>query len=72
MAPGDLRRGDPGSEVGLNSSPTTLGEVLPDSLVYGRYLAEAHDSLSRAPLPPDLEDLVWRYFSDLENKRPEN
>lgn len=72
LAPGELRRGDPGSEVELNSSPTTLGEVLPDSLVYGRYLAETHDSLSRAPLPPDLESLVWRYFSGLESERPEN
>jgi hypothetical protein len=69
--PGQVRQGERGSAIGLNRSPTTLGAVRPYTEVYGRYLAEAHDSLSRAPLPPDMENLVWRYFNALNQEEGE-
>ncbi|WP_347488291.1 hypothetical protein ABDB91_13835 [Desulfoscipio sp. XC116] len=62
---GRLQQGEQGSEVTLDSSPATLGALRPYNEVYGQYMAEANDSLSRAPLPPDMEQLVWQYFSVL-------
>lgn len=69
---GQIRQGEQGTEINLESSPTTLGAVRPYSDVYGQYMAEAHDSLSRAPLPPDMEKLVWQYFSALGEANAEN
>lgn len=62
---GHIREGEQGSEVSLEGSPTTLGELRPYTEVYGRYMAEAQQSLGRAPLPPDMEKLVWQYFNTL-------
>lgn len=62
---GQVRQGESGNEVSLESSPTTLGALRPYQEVYGQYMAEAHESISRAPLPPEMENLVWRYFSSL-------
>lgn len=64
---GQVRQGEAGNEVSLESSPTTLGVLRPYQEVYGQYMAEAHESLSRSPLPPEMENLVWRYFSSLGN-----
>jgi len=65
---GQIRQGERGQEIGLSESPVALGALRPYSEVYGRYVAEAHDSLSRAPLPPDMENLVWQYFSELNER----
>ncbi len=62
---GQVRQGEQGSQVQLDNSPTALGAIRPYREVYGRYMAEAQESLSRAPLPPDKEELVWRYFNSL-------
>jgi len=62
---GQIREGEQGSEVALERSPTTLGAVRPYTEVYGQYMAEAQESLGRAPLPPDMEKLVWQYFNAL-------
>ncbi|MDN5348245.1 MAG: hypothetical protein PWP65_1809 [Clostridia bacterium] len=50
----------------LPVSPTDLGAVRPYSEVYAQYTGEARETLGRSPLPPTLENLVWRYFSSLE------
>ncbi len=65
---GQVRPGEAGEQVGLHQSPTTLGAIRPYSEVYAAYKAEAQESLSRAPLPPALQSLVWQYF---EGVRPE-
>lgn len=62
---GQIREGEQGNQVELDSSPTALGAVRPYTEVYGRYMAEARESLSRTPLPPDREELVWQYFNTL-------
>lgn len=62
---GQMRQGEQGSEVQLERSPTALGALRPYTEVYGQYMAEAHESISRAPLPPDMEKLVWQYFTSL-------
>ncbi|SFR14386.1 hypothetical protein [Desulfoscipio geothermicus] len=62
---GRLQQGEQGSQVGLDRSPTALGALRPYTEVYGQYMARAHESLSREPLPPDMEKLVWEYFSTL-------
>ncbi len=62
---GQVREGEQGSETALEHSPVALGELRPYTEVYGRYMAEAQDSLGRAPLPPDMEKLVWQYFNSL-------
>ncbi|MCR4418584.1 MAG: hypothetical protein NUV99_00225 [Clostridia bacterium] len=68
---GEIREGEAGSEVTLEDSPLTLGEVRPYTEVYPRYRREAQESLVQAPLPPALEDLVWKYFTSLEPGQPE-
>ncbi|WP_027364823.1 hypothetical protein [Desulfotruncus alcoholivorax] len=68
---GQVRQGQAGNEVSLESSPTALGALRPYQEVYGRYMAEAHESLSRAPLPPEMENLVWSYFSSLGEENGE-
>lgn len=62
---GQLRDGEQGTEVALDGGPTTLGELRPYTEVYGQYMAEAQQSLGRAPLPPEMENLVWQYFNTL-------
>jgi len=62
---GQIREGEQGREVALERSPTALGAVRPYTEVYGQYMAEAQESLGRAPLPPDMEKLVWQYFNAL-------
>lgn len=68
---GEIREGEAGSEVTLRNSPLTLGKVRPYTEVYPRYRQEAQESLVQAPLPPALEDLVWKYFTSLEPGQPE-
>lgn len=68
---GEIREGEAGSEVTLEESPLTLGEVRPYTEVYPGYRQEAQESLVQAPLPPALEDLVWKYFTSLEPGRSE-
>ncbi|TDA65546.1 MAG: hypothetical protein D9V47_13260 [Clostridia bacterium] len=68
---GELREGEAGSQVTLQKSPVTLGEVRPYTEVYPQYRQEAQESLVQAPLPPAMEDLVWKYFTSLEPGRPE-
>ena len=63
---GEIREGEAGSEVTLENSPLTRGEVRPYTEVYPRYRREAQESLVQAPLPPALEDLVREYFIALE------
>ncbi|NHM27160.1 hypothetical protein G7K71_09215 [Desulfofundulus sp. TPOSR] len=65
---GQVRPGEAGEQVGLHQSPTTLGAIRPYREVYAAYKAEARESLSRAPLPPALQSLVWQYF---EGVKPE-
>lgn len=64
---GQVGEGQQGSETALERSPVALGELRPYTEVYGRYMAEAQESLGRAPLPPDMEKLVWQYFNSLNN-----
>ncbi len=69
---GDVRNGEDGVQITLPHSPTEAGSVLPYTRVYTQYLAEAHDSLSRAPLPPAMESLVWKYFDGVQPGAGEN
>lgn len=63
---GEVREGEAGTEVTLESSPTTLGAVRPYAEVYPQYLQQAQESLSQNPLPPALADLVRDYFTSLD------
>lgn len=63
---GQLRPGQAGTETSLPDSPVELGAVRPYREVLPLYREEAVNSLSAAPLPPDLEALVWQYFTSLE------
>jgi hypothetical protein len=67
---GEIRQGEAGSEVTLQESPVTRGGVRPYTEVYPRYRREAQESLVQAPLPPALEELVWKYFTSLEPGQP--
>ncbi|MEW6423693.1 MAG: hypothetical protein AB1523_02955 [Bacillota bacterium] len=63
---GQIRPGQAGTETDLPDSPVELGAVRPYREVLPLYKEEAINSLSSAPLPPDLESLVWQYFTSLE------
>lgn len=61
-----IRPGSAGTETALPESPAGLGAVRPYQEVLPLYKEEAVNSLSSAPLPPNLESLVWQYFSSLD------
>lgn len=63
---GQIRPGSAGTETALPKSPAGLGAVRPYKEVLPLYKEEAVNSLSATPLPPNLESLVWQYFSSLE------
>ncbi|GAB6275281.1 MAG: hypothetical protein STSR0004_21460 [Peptococcaceae bacterium] len=63
---GQIRPGSSGLETGLPNSRVEPGTFRPYQEVYPLYKEEAVNSLSLAPLPPNLEKLVWQYFSFLE------
>jgi len=63
---GRIGPGQGGTETSLPESPTELGAVRPYREVLPLYKEEAINSLSAAPLPPDLESLVWQYFTSLD------
>jgi len=63
---GRIGPGQGGTETSLPESPTELGAVRPYREVLPLYREEAINSLSAAPLPPDLESLVWQYFTSLD------
>ncbi|MEW6276387.1 MAG: hypothetical protein AB1556_14930 [Bacillota bacterium] len=63
---GQIRLGQAGTETSLPDSPVELGAIRPYREVLPLYKEEAINSLSSAPLPPDLESLVWQYFTSLE------
>jgi hypothetical protein len=63
---GQRRPGSSGLETSLPNSRVEPGAFRPYQEVYPLYKEEAVNSLSLAPLPPNLEKLVWQYFSFLE------
>lgn len=58
--------GEAGLEVSQPWSPAALGAVPFYEEVYPFYVARARETISRSPLPPPLEKLVWQYFSAIE------
>ncbi|MDN5343917.1 MAG: hypothetical protein PWQ18_28, partial [Clostridia bacterium] len=69
---GFSRAGETGPEVNLPGAPVVRGAVRPYGEIYPAYAAQARESLSRSPLPPTLENLVWQYFSSIDPGKGQN
>lgn len=69
---GRAEQGAPGSGgtggdwVSVPTALLTEGTVRPAAQVWAEYEAIARESLARQPLPPNLQGMVYRYFSDLQ------
>jgi hypothetical protein len=65
VQPGGDPTGARGAGVDLPEGPLTVGDVRPYDQVYAQYAQEARQSTSRQSLPPNVQNLVDRYFGSI-------
>jgi hypothetical protein len=65
LQPGGDPTGARGAGVDLPEGPLTVGDVRPYDQVYAQYAQEARQSTSRQSLPPNVQNMVDRYFGSI-------